>query len=456
MIEVNGSLLATGFFLLWEILIVVSFLHMLYQRRSPTSMIAWLFAMVVVPYLATLVYLVIGTRKIPAKQAKRTTGKPTAQTGNPIEGILRNNGIPEATYGNEVRLIFDGVEAFSYLQRAIREARRTIWISTYVFKDDDVTRRLGDLLIERARAGVTVKLLIDAVGSWGVYFRRKPLRRLKEAGVDVRFFMPIFQSPRSNYINLRNHRKIYLFDQRAVLTGGMNLSEEYLGPTPVPNRWEDMLLYAEGPVVHRYAEVFAADWRFATGERLPLEPMNEGKGEAYMQVVPSGPDIPGDALFEAIVSAAFFVRKRLWIVTPYFVPDEAMMLAQRIAHHKGVDVKLITPRKSNHRIADLARSSYMRELAEEGIDVALYEGNMLHAKAILFDDLGAMLGSVNLDNRSLLLNYEVVSFCYSEAIIRHTERWMQSLLADSSYGLAPASKVRRLGENVMRIFAPQM
>ena len=132
------------------------------------------------------------------------------------------------------------------------------------------------------------------------------------------------------------------------------------------------------------------------------------------------------------------------------------MTALIIARHKGVDVKLITPRKSNHLVADMGRSSYMRELEENGVDLALYEGNMLHAKAILFDDIGAMLGSVNLDNRSLFLNYEVVSFAYSREIIAQVDAWMQRILQQSTHKMASAGKFRRIGENIMRVLAPQL
>jgi len=343
------------------------------------------------------------------------------------------------------------------MMEEIEKTRESIWISTYVFKYDEVTQKIIDALITKRSEGIDVKLLIDSVGSWKLYFNRKPLEKLLESGAEIRFFMPIFRMPFHNYINLRNHRKIYLFDQKSLLTGGMNLAQEYMGSEEKAERWEDMLLLAKGPAVFHHAEVFAADWKFATaGEELQLKPLSEGKGKAYMQVVPSGPDIYGDALYEAIISAIYSVKKRLWIVTPYFVPGSSLMQAMRIAHHKGVDVKLITPRVSNHLIADLARSSYMRELEEAGIELALYEGKMLHAKAILFDDIGAMLGSVNIDNRSLLLNYEIVSFSYSEEIIDDTEKWMRRLLENSSSHMRPAGKVRRLGENLMRIFAPQL
>jgi cardiolipin synthase A/B len=454
-------LLYYGVALLGEVLIIVALIHMVYQRRTPTSMIAWMLAIILLPYLAVPLYFILGSRKRSQKKRKSTfymheTGT-FAPQNNPIDGILRSNGLPGPTTRNALRLIFDGTEAYEALMSAIADARESIWISTYVFKKDSVTDAISQALIAKRREGVEVKLLIDSLGSWKLYFTPFALHALRKAGIEICYFMPILRMPFRNYINLRNHRKIYLFDHRKVLTGGMNLSAEYMGPGSDPQRWEDLLFLVEGPAVYHYAEIFASDWAYAAGSELPEcgEPP-AGNGKAHMQVVPSGPDVPGDALFEAIISAVYAARKRVWIVTPYFVPDASLMQALTIARTKGIDVKLITPRESNHLLADLARSSYMRELEEAGVHVALYEGTMLHAKAILFDDLGAMLGSVNIDNRSLLLNYEVVSFAYSEKVIRETEAWMLRLMGHSTPTIRPAGKIRRFGENLMRIVAPEI
>jgi len=189
---------------------------------------------------------------------------------------------------------------------------------------------------------------------------------------------------------------------------------------------------------------------------IALDTVPPDYGDTEIQVVPSGPDIDGDALFEALICAIYNATERIWIVTPYFVPATSLQQALIIAHHKGVDVKLITPYESNHFLANVVRSSYMRELMEAGVEVALYKGPLLHAKAILFDDSSAMLGSVNIDNRSLLLNYEVVSFAYSDSIISAVSGWMEKLLQDSQHEMKPAGTMQRLAENLMRIIAPQL
>lgn len=451
------------FLVVGEVLFFSALLHMVYQRRTPTSMISWLLAIILLPHLAVPLYFVLGSRKHISSKTKsmfslRSVTDLPLEKANPIDGVLRANGIPGGTQGNRFVLYTDGTAAYSALMHEIDNARESIFISTYVFNNDAVTTEIVKALTEKAKVGVEVNILIDSLGSFPLYCFQHPFKKLRQAGAKVSFFMPILQMPLRNYINLRNHRKIYLFDRRIVLTGGMNLSAEYMGPSPDPGRWNDLLFLIEGPAVFHYREIFASDWAYACGHTTPiaLDTVPPNHGDAYIQVVPSGPDIAGDALFEALICAIYAAQKRIWIVTPYFVPVTSLQEALIIAHHKGVDVKLITPYDSNHLTADLVRSSYMRELMEAGVEVALYKGSMLHAKAILFDDTGAMLGSVNIDNRSLLLNYEVVSFAYSASIISEVNAWMEKLLEDSHHAMKPAGILRRLAENLMRIIAPQL
>lgn len=451
------------FLVVGEVLFVSALLHMMYQRRSPTSMIAWLLAIILLPHLAVPLYFILGSRKRVSSKTKSmfslqsVTDLPL-EKANPIDGVLRANGIPGGTRGNRFALYTDGTQAYNALMEQIHRATESIFISTYVFSNDAVTAQILQALTQKAQEGVKVRLLLDSLGSFSLYCLQHPLKKLRHAGANVSFFMPILHMPLRNYINLRNHRKIYLFDRRTVLTGGMNLSREYLGPSPDARRWHDLLFCIEGPAVFHYLEIFASDWAYASGYHIPitLDIVPPDQGDAYIQVVPSGPDIARDALFEALLCAIYAAKKRIWIVTPYFVPVTSLQEALIIAHHQGIDVKLITPYDSNHLLADLVRSSYMRELMDAGVEVALYQGPMLHAKAILFDDDSAMLGSVNIDNRSLLLNYEVVSFAYSASIIAEMNDWMLKLLQNCHHDMKPQGTMRRIAENLMRVVAPQL
>ncbi len=437
-------------------------LHMLYRRRTPTSIVAWLLSIIFLPYFAIPLYFLIGSRK--RKHHKKsfivmnTDNRPMCNYSSPIDSVLRNDGIPSASCQNSMKLCTDGVEAYKLIMNEIENAKESIYISTYILDYDEATKPLFKLLLKKAKDGLDIKILIDAIGSHKLYFNPLRIKLLKKAGAEVYFFMPLFNIPPNSYINLRNHRKIYIFDNKKVLSGGMNLSKDYIHPKSSKHLMHDVLFELEGPAVYRYLEIFISDWKYVSSHKLNvfLKVDVSKSGRDIVQVVPSGPDLEGDALFEALMVAIYSANRRIWIVTPYFTPDISLMRALLIAKHRGVDIKVITPFESDHIFADLVRSSYMRELEENMAHVALYTKGKLHAKAVLFDDTSVMLGSVNFDSRSLFLNYEVVSFAYSKHIIHDVEKWMVELLKDSNRSMPPAGKYRRVAENFMRIFAPQI
>ena len=441
---------------------VITLLHMLYLRRNHSTILAWFMAILMFPFPAFIFYFVFGNRKIRQKSKKSTLilhelHQPQKAYLNPIETVLSAHAIAAKSECNKLQLYFDGVDAYTVLLNEIAHACELICISTYILRNDSTTKVILDALTKKASEGIAVRVLIDAVGSYKLYFNQSPLHALRKAGGQAVFFMPILKHPLKNYINLRNHRKIYLFDDRVVLAGGMNLEARYLGSKALKKRWIDMIFRLEGEAVFSYAEIFTADFEYASGEkRTAIKKEFKCAEHNGVQVVPSGPDMHSDALYEALLSAIHSAGHRIWIVTPYFVPDETILRALIIAKHKGVDVRLITPRISDHWISDIVRSSYMREAEENGIDVLLYQGNMLHTKAVLFDDYAVMLGSVNIDNRSLFLNYEVVSFVYTEPVIAQMDEWIKSLIAHSVSGMKKGSKQRVVLENFMRIFSPQL
>jgi cardiolipin synthase len=441
------------------ILVLGSLGHMVYQRREPPSMIAWLLAIILLPYLSVPLYFIFRSRKLKRREKTALKLAKKGEIPDPeatrIDMVLRNNGIAGATFGNRFFFYTDGVKAYNILMDQIESARESILISTYVLRSDPTGKNILSALTRKASQGVQVKLLIDCIGSLPLYFCRKPLRNLRRAGGQVAFYMPLLTRPFQNYINLRNHRKIFIFDDRTVLSGGMNISREYMGPSPYDQRWEDILFFLQGPAVFHYREIFTEDWNYTAEETLTMPDfLPDATGEATLQVVPSGPDIQSDALYEALLFAVFSAQERIWIVTPYFVPDKSLMQALVIASHRGVDVRLITPAASNHLIADLSRSGFMGELESKGVKVLLYPNGMIHAKAILFDHRGVVMGSANFDQRSLFLNYEVVSFAYSKSVIDQCETWMSRLLADCISRMPPAGRWRRISENLMSVFAP--
>lgn len=447
--------------LLWQFTLLIVLFDMGHRRRSPASMIAWFLVIFAIPYVGVFFYLLMGRRKLDDTPYKEDFSSANEQAGshNASEALLFRSGIPAATSGNRVHFYHDGTSAYLGVMDAITKAAESIHIATFIMKKDPVTRPLLELLRQKAREGVDVRLLIDAFGSLPLYLFPGRLRACTNDGVKIAFFMPLRPFWRNVHFNLRLHRKMFLIDNRTLFSGGMNLSNDYFGTENSPARWKDMLFRIEGPAVEHYANIFASDWNF-TDATSPLAPRpvraeHTDPGTA-VQIVPSGPDVASDALYDVLTDAFYNARRRIWIVTPYFIPDEAMMHALKTAKRKGVEVRLITPQKTDRFLFELGRSSYMRELHEQQCDIRLYRKRMLHAKAILIDHTIGIAGSLNLDQRSLFLNYEVVSVLYAEPMLLELERWINALLSETESFSPPEGIGRRSYENIGRIIAPQL
>jgi cardiolipin synthase len=277
---------------------------------------------------------------------------------------------------------------------------------------------------------------------------------LIRAGGDVAFFLPV-RLVHFTRTNMRNHRKMLIADDQRAVAGGANVAVEYMGPTPDSKRWRDLSFLLEGPAVRDYAAIFAADWRFVTGKRIdPASEPATAAGEAVVQIAPSGPDVPGDPVYAAIVSAAFAARRRFWIVTPYFIPPDGLAGALALAAHRGVDVRVYVPDPSNHLIADLARGQPLRDAAAAGVSVIRFIGGMVHAKIVVVDDALAMVGSVNIDPRSLFLNFEANAIVYGADQVDAVANWIETLRDTTQEGVLPVSTFRDTLEGVARMLDP--
>jgi len=437
--------------------------HMFRQRHSPAATTAWLLVIVLLPYLGVPLYLLFGGRKMlraaGAKVAIRfpETDPDTTETIAPIDALLRTYGIPGATSKNRLALCPTGEDAYSNLVKLIDQAEETIYITTFILASDEVGKAVIRRLARKAEQGIVVKVLVDGVGAfWG---RKRAFVPLIRAGGQVKYFMPVLHLTTRVHANLRNHRKMVIVDQKRVMAGGTNIAKEYIGPRFDPKRWHDLAFTLEGPAVRHYSEIFRSDWEFASGESIQTgqeveSPGFNQDGNATAQVVPSGPDVPGDPLYDAILSIIFAAKRRLWIVTPYFVPDESLSQAMSVAAHRGVDLKILVPEKSNHRLADLARGTYLRDIQGAGGKILLFTKGMVHAKVLLMDDELAMIGSANLDMRSLFLNYEAALLAYDPSSIGDVEEWIMNLAEGTRMGVRHVGSLRDLGEGVVRMVAP--
>jgi cardiolipin synthase len=445
------------------LLALVLLAGLLRQRRSPSSTLAWLLVILTFPYIGVPCYIMFGGRKVRRLARRkepiyqRASEGSTGNLDGAVERLLASYGVPPPRPGNRVNLVTSGEDAFERVVELINNARSTIQIMTYILGRDEGSRILVERLTQRARDGVKVRLLIDTIGSWRI--GRKFLAPLTDAGAQVAFFMPVFHLIRGR-ANLRNHRKLFVVDGRIALTGGMNFAWPYIGPRGSSGLWRDLSLFVEGPAVEDMEELFASDWRFATGndpqdpERADSLAESPAPGRAVVQVVASGPDVAGDPLYESLLALVFSAQQRIWIVTPYYVPDEMLARALGLAARRGVDVRVIVPARSNHITADLARASYLRDLHAAGGRVMLYTPVMLHAKAVIFDDGLAVIGSANMDMRSLFLNYEAALFVSTPDEVGQVAAWARGLLADSTPELPAAGWPRELAENVVRLLSP--
>jgi cardiolipin synthase len=429
--------------------------QLLASRRPAGSTFAWLLAIVLIPYVGVPLYLVIGDRKIKQRAAQkgRLYGGPSiaVDSRSNIERMLCASGAPAARAGNHVTMLYNGEEAFAATMDVINAAKHTIEISTLILAGDEVGRAVLERLEARAKAGVQVRVLIDALFAFRSSGRE--LSKLRKAGGRVAKFMPVWHVPFRGHANLRLHRKAVIADGREAVLGGLNVAREYMGPTPLEGRWRDFSARVVGPAVADVAGVFAADWKFASGESLPAVSPIDATGSETIQVVASGPDVESDLLYDAFISAVFEARRRLWIATPYFVPDEALTRAIVLAARRGVDVRIVVPAKSNHVTADFAGASYLRQIQDVGGRICCFTPGMMHGKAILVDDTLGVLGSANVDMRSLFLNYEIALFFSTRPEIDALATWFESLLPDCGT-LAPAGRSRALMEAVARLFGP--
>ena len=407
-------------------------------RRPPSIAIAWVFGLLALPYVALPTYLVFGRRKVRRKLSRwsgaRSHGRHWA------EDLIESFGLP-ASAPAQVRLHQDGRESAAALFATIASARSRLDICTYILGDDAFGRETTQHLIERARGGVRVRLLIDGVGA--IQLPRSCFRQWREAGIEVQVFSPLLARKTPGPRNLRNHRKLSIADGARLWAGGRNLAAEYFSGTPGAPPWRDLSFDLDGPVAGAAAIQFEADWVAAGGN--PAAAAADGAtadaaaasaaaaaasaptAAGRAQFLPSGPDQSEDTVHALLIDAFFRAERRVIAVTPYFVPDAALEVAMRLAARRGVTIDLCIPAKSNHVLADFVRHRALRALSEVGVNIHLLPA-MNHAKAVVFDDSLALSGSVNLDSRSLLLNYECAVVFYDAREISWLAHWIEALI----------------------------
>ncbi len=408
------------------LLIYVLTTHSLQQRRAPSAAISWVLTILLIPYLGLPLYLLFGTRK--HRRSRRlalpTTPAPDLHADDAWPRLLAASmGQPAVASYKNLHIHADGKQALQALWALIDSAEHEVVLCTFMIGRDAIGKALIARLMAKARSGVKVRLLIDGVGRMmGGWFNLRPL---KAAGIDVQLYGPLLHVPFRTSTNLRNHRKLLVVDGKRLWCGGRNLAAEYFEGVSKSGPWRDLTFDLEGPLAIQGRQLFERDWAFATRSPQRETAQDEQIAQApFAQIIASGPDQADDTVHDLLVTACFKARHCITAVTPYFVPSDALLMALSLAARRGVCVDLILPRRSNHRLADVARHRALGALTAPGARVWLVP-YMIHAKAVVVDEALALSGSVNLDSRSLLLNYELMVAFYAPDDIRRFGSFME-------------------------------
>lgn len=461
----------------------------LLERRRPSAALAWLLALIFLPLFGLCLYFLLGRagvrrrRRLRARRSVNPTDvtrgllpleTPLEELEQPLRGLVAlalNSSAAPLRRAGAVELLADPAQAFAAMEAAIAGAARQIHIAMYIWRDDETGRRWIDLLCERARAGIEVRLLYDEFGCLGT--PRELFERVVAAGGQVLTFGAVRLRYRPLMINFRNHRKIVIVDGDLGFTGGLNVGDEYLGRGLGARPWSDLQVRITGDAVVGLQAIFLEDWLAAHSDDHAEDPkfarqladlLARPPGHScgpMLQIVPSGPDLPFiDAIAAQFTAAIASAQERCWIATPYFVPDEPLSLALKTAALRGCDLRLLVPlpRNNDSTLVSLAGASYYDELLAAGCRIYEYLPGMLHAKYLLVDDRVAAIGSANMDVRSFYLNYEVTALFYDRRLTLDLAEVFTKELAQALEVRPEARKQlslpRRLGEGFARLLSP--
>lgn len=452
------------------------------ENRNPVKSLAWITVLMLLPAGGIILYLFFGrsikNKRMISRRNRRRLAELTLppEAADPAQVLSGPEAVQQLELGrslsgsrlydgNRVEIFTDGHAKFDALERDLRAARHYINLQYYIFSDDEIGRRIRDILVERARAGVTVRVIYDHIGS--LKTRNSFWRSMRAAGVEVEPFFRVAFPLFATRINWRNHRKLVIIDGHTGYIGGMNIADRYLAG----DAWRDAHLRITGPAVGALQYSFAVDWRFMGHELIeeavhpalhgacPAEPGSvDCRPSAAMHLLTCGPTSEWSNISYMLVKVIGNARKRVYIQTPYFLPTDSLLRVLQVAALSRVDVRVMMPRHSDSRILTYASRSYIFECLRAGIKIYLYEPGMLHSKVVIVDDDFSTVGSANIDFRSFEHNFEANMFIYStgvnsdlrarfEADMRQSTR-----VRESTWRKRPL--VHRVLESVVRLLSP--
>ncbi|AXE92743.1 cardiolipin synthase [Paraburkholderia terricola] len=467
-----------------HILGVVAACHAILNTRTSQGAIAWAVSLVAMPYLTLVPYLFLGRSKFAGyADARRvenellrarahppewdeqasSTGLPMQALGaRLVHSLTRLGGMPFLP-GNSVRTLVNGTATFEAIFEAIENARHYVIVQFFIVRADALGEMFKDVLIAKAKQGVRVYFLYDSIGSFDLPHRY--VAALTAGGVEMHPFATHRRFVNRLQLNFRNHRKIVSVDGERAFVGGHNIGVEYLGARPPLSPWRDTHIELRGPAVASIQFVFTEDWHWAT-QQLPVFDMPAAPAAAerpaghdmHCLVVPSGPADKQETCSLFFVEAINAARERIWITTPYLVPDEAVFAALRLAALRGVDVRIMIPCRRDHVVVFEASKLYAYDSLRAGIRIFRYQPGFLHQKVVLIDSMAAAIGSANLDNRSFRLNFEIMVLTVDRGFAEEVEAMLLEDFAESieidRNEYRHASALRRVLMHVARLFAP--
>jgi len=437
--------IAAVLLVLLYVMAIASAVEAILKTRTSQGAIAWVISLITMPIISVPLYLIFGRNKFDGylekrnaieadslRLIKRTRGSvqphiASLATQTSLYTSLLNLAPMPATTGNQAELLIDGQETYDSILKGMAGAEKYILFQVYIIRDDDLGRRVGRMMADKARAGVTVYLLYDELGS-RAFPRTRLYRQLLMTGVQVAPFNTTQGRRNRLQLNFRNHRKIIAVDGKQVWIGGHNVGNEYLGLKKRIGHWRDTHIRFQGPAVAGAELAFATDWLWATNTNVDIDWSFKGPsgGNSQILVYPSDPASEYEEaglMFHQIIVAA---RRRIWIASPYFVPDHAIMSALQLAALRGVDVRVIIPDEPDGPIVAMANWSYTRELLPLGIKVYRYKGGFMHQKVLLMDDELAGVGTANFDNRSFRLNFEITVLVEDAEFATQVDQMLQA------------------------------
>ncbi len=477
------ELIQSGWKILILILVIVAVFILIMQRRDPVKTIAWIAVILLVPVAGLFLFFIFGRKYKRRKiffnkeivdfreiekhlswQEKHLVSNLFQNDPVLIEkiGVVRllfNNSKALLTIHNQVTILINGEQTFNEMFTAIESAKHHIHIEFYIIEEGKVGNRLKDLLINKARNGVEVRVLYDDVGSWGL--SNSYIKQLKDAGVEVYAFLPVRFPRFAQRLNYRNHRKIIVVDGKIGFIGGLNIADRYQYGKAELGKWRDTHLKIIGDVVNSLQLVFVNDWHFASDKWLSDEvyfPKTKIKNRCMVQIVTSGPDSDWSSIMQAYFYLISTAKKYIYISTPYFIPNESILTAIKTTSLAGVDVRIILPSKSDSKLTYYGSLSYIPELLEAKVSVYSYVKGFTHSKVLVVDDIVSSVGTANIDLRSFDQNFEANALIYDSFIAKQLkEIFIEDLkncekIILEEYMSRPF--VNHFAQGIARIFSP--